>query len=77
MHIDLIRRGFEPDSPLGMKRRQVVESDLLAELVRVLEIDRLDPQAGEIRFVLLGRADLTDTIAPVFRPKRRIWLGET
>ena len=54
------------------------KNDLLGQQVRVLIVDRLDAQQGEVAFVLLGRADLAaTTVAPVRRPKRRIWLGET
>ena len=44
--------------PGGCSGGQVVEADLLAELVGVLVVDRLDPQQGEVPLVLLGRADL-------------------
>ncbi len=44
--------------PVGMQRRQVVEADLLAELVGVLEVDRLDAKQGEVALVFLGRPDL-------------------
>ena len=44
--------------PCGCSGGQVVEADLLAELVGVLVVDRLDAEEGEITLVLLGRADL-------------------
>ena len=57
MLISSLRR-LELDPALRMERRQVVEADLLAQLVGILEVDRLDPQQGEVALVLLGRPDL-------------------
>ena len=77
-HADFVRRGLHADPLVGMQRRQFVEGDLVRQQVRVLEVDRLDPQQGEVALVFLGRADLARRRScPVFRPKRRIWLGET
>ena len=42
---------------VGIKRRQVVEIDLVADLFRVLEIDRVDLEQREIALALLGAAD--------------------
>ena len=63
-HVDLVVARFEPDAALGMQRRQVVEADLLAQLVGVFEVDRLDPQQGEVPLVLLGRTDLSGDDGP-------------
>jgi hypothetical protein len=41
----------------GIERRQVVEMDLVADLLRVLEIDRVDLEQGEIALALLRPAD--------------------
>ena len=57
-HVDLVAGGLQPDPALGMERRQVVEADLFAELVRIFEVDRLDPQQGEVALVFLGGPDL-------------------
>ena len=43
---------------LGIERRQIVEIDAVADLVRLVEIDRVDLEQGEIALALLGRADL-------------------
>ena len=57
-HVGLFGGRFQPDPALRMQRRQIVEADLLAELVGILEVDRLDAQEGEVTFVFLGRPDL-------------------
>ena len=49
---------FHADPLVGMQRRQLVEGDLVDQQVRVLVVDRLDAQQGEVTLVLLGRADL-------------------
>ena len=41
-----------------IERRQVVEEDLLARLLRLLEVDRLDLEQREVALALLRRADL-------------------
>ena len=43
---------------VGIERRQVVEVDLVARLVRVLEIDRVDLEQREIALAFLRAADL-------------------
>ena len=43
---------------LGIERRQIVEIDAVADLVRLVEIDRVDLEQGEIALAVLGRADL-------------------
>ena len=58
-HVDLVAgRSPAGAGPVGVQRRQVVEDDLLAQHVRVLVVDRLDAQQGEVALVLLGRPDL-------------------
>ena len=49
---------LELDAVLRIERRQVVEEDLLARDVGVLEVDRLDLDQGEVALPLLGRPDL-------------------
>ena len=41
-----------------MQRGQIVEADLLAQLVGIFEVDRLDAQQREVPLVFLGRPDL-------------------
>ena len=43
---------------VGIERRQVVEVDLVARLVRILEIDRVDLEQREVALALLRAADL-------------------
>ena len=43
---------------VGIERRQIVEIDAMADLVRLIEIDRVDLEQGEIALAVLGRADL-------------------
>ncbi len=43
---------------VGVKRRQIVEMDLVAGLFRVLEIDRVDLQQREVALAVLGTADM-------------------
>ena len=43
---------------VGIERRQIVEVDLVAGLVRVLEIDRVDLEEREVALAVLGAADL-------------------
>ena len=42
---------------IGIKRRQIVERNLVPDLFGILEIDRVDLQQGEIALALLGAAD--------------------
>jgi len=42
----------------GIERRQVVEVDLVARLLRVFEVDRVDLEQREITFTFLRRADV-------------------
>ena len=51
-------RRLERIRSCGIERRQVVEEDLLARDVGVLEVDRLDLDQGEVALPFLGRADL-------------------
>jgi hypothetical protein len=62
---------------LGIERRQVVEVDLVARLLGVLEIDRVDLEQREVALAFFRRADLASTVSPVRSPKRRICEGET
>ena len=43
---------------VGIERRQVVEVDLVARLVRVFEIDRVDLEQREIALAFFRRADM-------------------
>jgi len=47
-HVQFVRLRLEDQTLLRMQRRQVAEHDLVGEQVRVLEVDRLDAQQGEI-----------------------------
>ena len=61
-----------------VERRQVVEEDLLARLLGLLEVDRLDLEQREVALALLRAGGSGPaTTSPVRRLKRRIWLGET
>ena len=42
---------------VGIKRRQIVEMNLVADFFRVLEIDRIDLEQREIPLAFLGTAD--------------------
>src|SRR5213076_1668904 len=44
---------------VGIERRQVVEEDLLARLLRLLEVDGLDLEQREVALAFLGGADLS------------------
>ena len=57
-HVDFVAGGLEPDPTLGVQRGQIVEADLLAELVGVFKVDRLDAKQSEVPLVFLGRPDL-------------------
>ena len=61
----------------GVERRQVVEVDLVARLLGVLEIDRVDLEQREVALALLRERIWPSTVSPVRRPKRRICEGET
>ncbi len=43
---------------IRIKRRQIVEIDLVAGLFRVLEVDRVDLEQGEVALALLRAADM-------------------
>ena len=49
---------LEPEPLHRVERREVVEKDLLARLVRRLEVDRLDLEEREVPLRVLRRADL-------------------
>src|SRR5689334_18631746 len=55
----VVRAVFEVQSRLWIKRRQVVEENLVSRHLGWLEIDALHLQHREISLALLGRADLT------------------
>ena len=55
---DMFVRRLELDAVLGIERREVVEEDLLARHVGVLEVDRLDLDQREVALPFLRRADL-------------------
>ena len=48
---------LELEALVGIERRQVVEMDLVPDLLRILEIDGVDLEQGEIALALLGAAD--------------------
>ncbi len=48
---------FHPDTLIRIERRQVVEVDLVARLLGVLEIDRVDLEQREVALAFLRRAD--------------------
>ena len=48
---------FELQALVRIERRQIVEMDLVADFLRVLEIDRIDLQKREIALALLRAAD--------------------
>ena len=56
----LLRRVVELELELlvGIERRQIVEIDAMAQLVRLVEIDLVDLEQREIALAVLGRADL-------------------
>ncbi len=60
----------------GLKRREVIEVNLVTRLIRVLEIDRVDLQKSEYRSPSFGLRIRPSTVSPVRRPKRRICDGE-
>ena len=62
---------------VGIERRQIVEMDLVALLLGVLEIDRVDLEQGEIALAFLRAADLAFDRVAGAQPKRRICEGET
>jgi len=54
-----------------------VEEDLVARLLRLVEVDGLDLEQREVALAFLGGRICPATTSPVRRLKRRIWLGET
>ena len=67
---------LELDPLLRIERRQVVEQDLVARLLGLLEVDRFDLEQREVALALLGRTNQPGTMSPVRRLNLRIWLGE-
>ena len=53
-----VRSALEAGCVLRVERRQVVEEDLLARDVGLLEVDRLDLDQGEVALPFLRRTDL-------------------
>ena len=51
-------RRLEPQPLLRIERRQVLEEQLLARLIRRLEVDRLDLDQREVALAFLRRTDL-------------------
>jgi hypothetical protein len=49
---------FELEPLRRIERRQVVEVDAMPDLLRLVEIDRVDLEQREIALAVLGRADL-------------------
>jgi hypothetical protein len=56
---------------------QVFEEDLVLGVFRLVEVDLVDLQQGEVAFALFRWPILPEIVSPVRRLKRRIWLGET
>jgi hypothetical protein len=53
------RRGqFHLDALVRIERRQVVEVDAVAHLLRIVEVDGVDLEERKIALAFLGRADL-------------------
>jgi hypothetical protein len=50
---------LEPEPLHRIERREVVEEDLLARLLRRLEVDRLDLEQGEVALGVLRRPHLS------------------
>jgi hypothetical protein len=73
----VVGRRLEVDPLLGVERRQVLEEDLLARLLRRLEVDRLDLDEREVASPSFGGRICPDTVSPVCRSNFRIWDGET
>ena len=48
---------FELQPLVGIERRQIVEMDLVADFLRILEIDRIDLEQREIALAFLRAAD--------------------
>src|SRR5262249_39642734 len=55
---DAVRR-LERDPLLRIERREVLEEQLVARLLRRLEVDRLDLDQREVALAFLRRPDLT------------------
>ena len=49
---------FQMQLFIGIERRQIVEINAMAHLIRVIEINLIDLQQGEIPFAIFWRADL-------------------
>ena len=58
--IVLLRRvaGFHLEPLIGIKRRQIVEMNLVTGLLGILEVDPVDLDKSEVAFTLLRTADL-------------------
>ena len=62
---------------VGIERRQVVEVDAVPDLVRVVEVDLVDLEQGEIALAILRRADLAfDRIAGAKRETAHLARGD-
>ena len=55
---DGLAGGLHLDALFRIKRRQVIEKDLVAGLFRRLEVDRLDLDQREVFFAFMRRADV-------------------
>ena len=55
---EILLGGFELQPLLRIQRRQVFEEQLVARLIRRLEVDRLDLDQREVPLAFLRRADL-------------------
>src|SRR5689334_22503577 len=49
---------LEAEPLVGIERRQIVEVDAVADLLRLVEIDSVDLEQREVALAFLGRADL-------------------
>ena len=57
-HGDFVGARLQHHALIRVQRRKIVEEDLLRQLVRVLIVDGLDAEQGEIALVFLRRPDL-------------------
>src|SRR6188508_3152693 len=76
---------FHPEALVGIERGQVVEIDLVARLLGVLEIDRIDLEQGEITLSFFRRANMafdcvagaqTETTDLAWRNVDIVWSGQ-
>jgi len=68
---------FHLHTLFGEQRRQVLEQYFVLGVLGASKLIFVDLEQGEIPLAFLGWRILPDTVSPVRRLKRRIWLGET